>query len=83
MLNTGSIDNPVTSRRNGTGSSLRGASSSSANRCPDQTAAAMVDGAELIVYPDGGHIWIGRGKEMFDTIAAFIDRIAGNPTNGQ
>ncbi|WP_424993111.1 alpha/beta fold hydrolase [Oceaniradius stylonematis] len=45
--------------------------------------AAMVDGAELIVYPDGGHIWIGRGKEMFGTIAAFIDRIAGNPTNGQ
>jgi 2-hydroxy-6-oxonona-2,4-dienedioate hydrolase len=34
--------------------------------------ADTVPGARLIVYPDGGHVWAGRGEEMFGAIDAFL-----------
>lgn len=34
--------------------------------------AAEVPGARAIIYPDGGHIWIGREAEMFGDIDAFV-----------
>lgn len=36
--------------------------------------AASVPGAELIVYPSGGHVWIGHDAEMFQAIGGFIRR---------
>jgi pimeloyl-ACP methyl ester carboxylesterase len=40
--------------------------------------AALVPGARLVVYPTGGHVWIGRNEEVFATIDGFLreaDRI--------
>lgn len=34
--------------------------------------AARVPGARLTVFPDGGHIWLGRDAEMTAAIASFI-----------
>jgi 2-hydroxy-6-oxonona-2,4-dienedioate hydrolase len=34
--------------------------------------ADTVPGARLIVYPDGGHVWVGRDAEMFAAIDAFL-----------
>jgi 2-hydroxy-6-oxonona-2,4-dienedioate hydrolase len=36
--------------------------------------AASVEGAELIVYPTGGHIWIGRQDELFAAVDDFLRR---------
>ncbi|MGY6707283.1 MAG: alpha/beta fold hydrolase [Rhizobiaceae bacterium] len=37
--------------------------------------AETVPGARLIVYPDGGHVWIGRDAEMFSAIDTFLQEI--------
>lgn len=37
--------------------------------------AAEVAGARLIVYPTGGHVWVGRDDELFASIAAFLGDI--------
>jgi 2-hydroxy-6-oxonona-2,4-dienedioate hydrolase len=37
--------------------------------------AASVKGAELIVYPTGGHIWIGRQAELFAAVDDFLRRV--------
>jgi 2-hydroxy-6-oxonona-2,4-dienedioate hydrolase len=37
--------------------------------------AAEVPGAELIVYPDGGHVWVGRNDQLFADIAGFLRRV--------
>lgn len=34
--------------------------------------AASVTGARVIIYPDGGHVWVGRNREMFEAIDGFI-----------
>lgn len=34
--------------------------------------AASVAGAKLVVYPTGGHVWIGHDAEMFAAIGEFI-----------
>jgi pimeloyl-ACP methyl ester carboxylesterase len=34
--------------------------------------AASVRGARLIVYPTGGHVWIGHDGELFDAIGQFL-----------
>lgn len=41
----------------------------------DEGARALAEAAsdaELIVFPDGGHVWVGRNAELFDAIDAFI-----------
>lgn len=37
--------------------------------------AATVPGAELIVYPSGGHVWVGRDEQVFGAIDDFLNRI--------
>jgi pimeloyl-ACP methyl ester carboxylesterase len=37
--------------------------------------AASVPGARLVMYPDGGHVWVGRDAELFGEIARFLDSI--------
>ncbi|SIS85839.1 Pimeloyl-ACP methyl ester carboxylesterase [Roseivivax lentus] len=34
--------------------------------------AARIPGARLTIFPDGGHIWLGRDTALTDEIAAFI-----------
>lgn len=34
--------------------------------------AATVPGARLVAYPTGGHVWVGRERELFGEIAAFL-----------
>ncbi|NKX45785.1 alpha/beta fold hydrolase [Roseicyclus persicicus] len=34
--------------------------------------AARIPGAELTIYPTGGHIWLGHDTEVADRIAAFL-----------
>lgn len=37
--------------------------------------AAQVPGAHLIIYPTGGHVWVGREAQLFGDIAAFLSDI--------
>lgn len=37
-------------------------------------AAERLPGAELVIWPTGGHVWIGREAELRARIAAFLDR---------
>lgn len=37
--------------------------------------AAGVGGARLIVYPDGGHVWVGHDADLFGAIDAFLREI--------
>lgn len=34
--------------------------------------AAEVPGAKLVAFPDGGHVWVGREREVFGAVAAFL-----------
>lgn len=34
--------------------------------------AASIPGARLVVYPDGGHIWLGRDSDLSRDIREFI-----------
>jgi len=36
--------------------------------------AATVPGAQLIVYPSGGHVWVGHDQEMWVEIDSFLKR---------
>jgi pimeloyl-ACP methyl ester carboxylesterase len=36
--------------------------------------AASVPGAELVTYAQGGHVWVGHDREVFETIDAFLTR---------
>lgn len=38
--------------------------------------AASVKGARAIIYPTGGHVWVGRNREMFEAIESFIENSA-------
>lgn len=41
----------------------------------DEGARALAEAAgdaELVIFPDGGHVWVGRNAELFDAIDAFI-----------
>lgn len=33
---------------------------------------ATVPGARAIIYPDGGHVWVGRDEEIFGAIDSFL-----------
>lgn len=37
--------------------------------------ASEVKGARLIVYPSGGHVWVGRDAELFAEISGFLNGI--------
>lgn len=37
--------------------------------------SSVADGAELIIYPNGGHVWVGRNEELFSAIDGFIRRV--------
>jgi pimeloyl-ACP methyl ester carboxylesterase len=34
--------------------------------------AASVPGAELVSFPSGGHVWVGRNDEVFATVEGFL-----------
>lgn len=34
--------------------------------------AATVPGARLVTFPEGGHVWVGHDREVFDEIARFL-----------
>jgi pimeloyl-ACP methyl ester carboxylesterase len=34
--------------------------------------AAMVPGSRLVIYPHGGHIWIGHNRELWAEVARFV-----------
>lgn len=36
--------------------------------------AATVPGAELVIYPSGGHVWVGHNEEMWNEIDSFLRR---------
>lgn len=38
--------------------------------------AGRVAGARLLIYPTGGHVWIGHNAEMFSAIHAFLKETA-------
>lgn len=38
--------------------------------------AATVPGARLISYPTGGHVWVGRNREIFAEVAKFLSQSA-------
>ena len=46
------------------------------------TAAAAIDtaartpGARLVLFETGGHLWVGHDRELWATVAAFIDGLA-------
>jgi 2-hydroxy-6-oxonona-2,4-dienedioate hydrolase len=41
--------------------------------------AETVPGAELVILPDGGHVWIGREAEVFGAIGGFLRRVGYGP----
>lgn len=41
----------------------------------DQGLAEGIDGAELLITPDGGHVWINRADEVEAAVAAFLERV--------
>jgi pimeloyl-ACP methyl ester carboxylesterase len=36
--------------------------------------AASVRGAELVIYPEGGHVWVGHDHELWSRIDSFLRR---------
>jgi len=34
-----------------------------------------VENGLLVGYPSGGHVWVGRDKEMWETVAAYLDAL--------
>lgn len=41
--------------------------------------AETIPGAELATFPTGGHIWVGRNREVFEVVDRFLTRHAGRP----
>jgi 2-hydroxy-6-oxonona-2,4-dienedioate hydrolase len=35
--------------------------------------AAIVPGAKLLIYPQGGHVWVGRDSDLWREVAAFVE----------
>jgi pimeloyl-ACP methyl ester carboxylesterase len=38
--------------------------------------ARSVPDARLVIYPSGGHVWVGHHAELFAEVATFLDAIA-------
>jgi pimeloyl-ACP methyl ester carboxylesterase len=36
--------------------------------------AESVSGAKLVLYPTGGHVWVGRDQALFEELDAFLPR---------
>jgi len=34
--------------------------------------AATVPGARLVIYPSGGHVWVGQDKDVWAEVARFL-----------
>lgn len=44
--------------------------------------AGRIPGARLVLYPDGGHLWVGHDEALWRTVADFVaEREAGPPTD--
>ena len=41
--------------------------------------AARIPGARLVLYPDGGHLWVGHDAALWRTVAGFIDGLEPEP----
>ncbi|HWE16953.1 MAG TPA: hypothetical protein VG758_07205 [Hyphomicrobiaceae bacterium] len=37
--------------------------------------AQSVKDARLVTYPTGGHVWVGRDKDLFAEVNAFLSRL--------
>ena len=37
--------------------------------------AGRIPGARLVLYPDGGHLWVGHDAELWRTVAAFVEAL--------
>lgn len=37
--------------------------------------ASEVKGARALIYPTGGHVWVGRDEELFAAISAFLNEV--------
>ena len=37
--------------------------------------AASVPGAQLISFPSGGHVWVGRNEQVFAAVEGFLRRL--------
>lgn len=37
--------------------------------------ATSVPGAQLVTYPEGGHVWVGHDEEVFAAVSAFLARV--------
>jgi pimeloyl-ACP methyl ester carboxylesterase len=45
--------------------------------------AAAVPGAKMVVYPTGGHVWVGREDALWDEVARFLKEPAAAQDRGQ
>jgi pimeloyl-ACP methyl ester carboxylesterase len=45
--------------------------------------ADRIPGAEVTIYPTGGHIWLGRDEDLADRIAGFVRGTSTAPVAGQ
>jgi 2-hydroxy-6-oxonona-2,4-dienedioate hydrolase len=34
-----------------------------------------VSGAQFVSYPDGGHVWVGRDKQLFADVSAVLAQV--------
>ena len=42
--------------------------------------AKRIPGARLVLYPDGGHLWVGHDAELWSTVSVFIDELESDRT---
>ena len=40
--------------------------------------AARVPQARLVIYPSGGHIWLGHDDDVSDEVARFVSELSAN-----
>jgi pimeloyl-ACP methyl ester carboxylesterase len=45
--------------------------------------AAAVPGARLVIYPTGGHVWVGREDALWDEVARFLKETAAAQDRAQ
>jgi len=41
--------------------------------------AGRIPGARLVLYPDGGHLWVGHDEELWRAVAEFVDGLEPTP----
>lgn len=40
--------------------------------------ASRIPDARLVIYPDGGHLWIGHDADVWRTVGAFVDELGSD-----